>query len=75
VRGYYSLPLLWREAVVGWGNLSMADGRLLSSFGYVSGRAPKDPAFRRERDVELGRIETFLDLVLPQPELSKRQAG
>ena len=62
VRGYYALPLLWREAVVGWANLSVVDGRLRSSFGYASGRAPKDPAFRRERDAELARIETFLGL-------------
>jgi uncharacterized protein YcaQ len=60
VRGYYALPLLWRDAVVGWGNLSMVDGRLMSSISFVSGRAPKDPAFRRERDAELERIETFL---------------
>jgi uncharacterized protein YcaQ len=62
VRGYYALPLLWRDAVVGWGNLSVASGRLTSSFGYASGRAPKDPLFRRELDAELGRIETFLGL-------------
>jgi uncharacterized protein len=62
IRGYYALPLLWRDEVVGWGNLSVVDGRLSSSFGYVSGRAPKDPAFRRELDAELGRIEIFLGL-------------
>jgi uncharacterized protein len=26
--GYYALPLLWRDRVVGWGNLSVVDGRL-----------------------------------------------
>jgi len=62
VRGYYALPLLWRDAVVGWGNLSVAAGRLNASFGYVSGRAPKDPAFRRELDAELGRFESFLGI-------------
>ena len=62
VRGYYALPLLWRDAVVGWGNLSVVSGRLKASFGYANGRAPKDPAFRRERDAELARIETFLGL-------------
>ena len=62
VRGYYALPLLWREAVVGWGNLAVAGGRLTSSFGYASGRAPDDPAFRRELDAELGRMETFLGI-------------
>ncbi len=63
VRGYYALPLLWRDTVVGWGNLSVASGRLTSSFGYAGGRAPQDPAFRRERDAELERIETFLGLL------------
>jgi len=63
VRGYYALPLLWSDAVVGWGNLAVANGRLVSSFGYASGRAPKDPAFRRELDAERGRVETFLGLV------------
>ena len=62
VRGYYALPLLWRDTVVGWGNLSVVSGRLRSSFGYASGRAPKDPVFRRELDAELERIETFLGL-------------
>jgi len=62
VRGYYALPLLWRDEVVGWGNLSVAEGRLNASFGYANGRAPKDPAFQRERDAELARFETFLDL-------------
>jgi len=62
VRGYYALPLLWRDAVVGWGNLSVAEGRLTTSFGYASGRAPKDAAFRRELDAELERIEIFLGL-------------
>jgi uncharacterized protein YcaQ len=62
VRGYYALPMLWRDAVVGWGNLSVVDGQLVASFGYTNGRAPKDPTFRRERDAELARIETFLGL-------------
>ena len=62
VRGYYALPLLWRDEVVGWGNLSVADGRLISSLGYARGRAPRDPTFRRELDAELSRMQTFLGL-------------
>ena len=65
VRGYYALPLLWRDAVVGWGNLSVVSGKMEASLGYANGRAPKDPAFRRECDAELGRIETFLGLSSP----------
>jgi uncharacterized protein YcaQ len=62
VRGYYALPLLWGEEIIGWGNLSMTGGRLESSLGYVSGRAPKHPAFRRELDAELARMEKFLGI-------------
>src|SRR5205807_2780775 len=29
-RGYYALPLLWRDRIVGWGNLAVADGALQS---------------------------------------------
>jgi uncharacterized protein YcaQ len=63
VRGYYALPLLWRDAVVGWGNLSVVGGQLQASFGYARGRNPKDPTFQRECDAELGRIEAFLERV------------
>jgi uncharacterized protein YcaQ len=62
VRGYYALPLMWGDEVIGWGNLSVASGRLVPSFGYVAGRAPKAPAFRRALDDELARIEAFLGL-------------
>jgi len=60
LRGYYALPLMWRDEVIGWGNLSVPDGRLTSSFGYIAGRAPRDPAFRRELEAELERMEAFL---------------
>ncbi len=62
VRGYYALPLLWGDRVIGWGNLSVVSGRLVPSFGYVEGRAPKAPAFRRALEEELGRMEGFLGL-------------
>ncbi len=60
VRGYYALPLLWRDAVIGWGNLSMVDGRLVPSLGFTRGRAPRERAFRQALEAELERIETFL---------------
>ena len=62
VRGYYALPLLWREQVIGWGNLSAATGTLVSEFGYQSGRAPRDKAFRAGLDEELARMSAFLGL-------------
>jgi uncharacterized protein len=60
VRGYYALPLLWRDRVIGWGNLSVDSGRLVSEIGYVTGRAPRDAIFRRELEAELDRMKRFL---------------
>lgn len=57
--GYYALPLLWRDRVIGWGNLRVADGQLKSEFGYIANR-PRDRVFKRELDAELERIKTFL---------------
>jgi uncharacterized protein YcaQ len=62
--GYYALPLLWRDRVVGWGNLSVSAGVLHSTFGYA-GRKPEDAAFDAALDAELARIESFLRLPTP----------
>jgi len=61
--GYYALPLLWRDGVIGWGNLSVVEGKLSTELRYIAGRAPRDPAFKRERDAEIARMEKFLRLV------------
>ena len=57
--GYYALPLLWRDRVIGWGNLSLHEGRLQAELGYV-GRAPREPGFRHALDAELERTAQFL---------------
>jgi len=62
VRGYYALPLLWRGQVIGWGNLAVKDGVLQPDLGYVAGRPPREAAFRRALDDELGRMGRFLGL-------------
>jgi len=58
--GYYALPLLWGERVIGWGNLTYAADALESSFGYLAGRAPREAAYRRALDAELERLRIFL---------------
>ena len=58
--GYYALPLLWRDRVIGWANLSVEDGKLSSKFGYVQSRAPRDRAFRLAIESELQRMTEFL---------------
>jgi hypothetical protein len=61
VRGYYALPLLWRDRVIGWGNLALAPGgRLQADLGYVGGEPPRDRVFRTALDEELAQVETFL---------------
>ncbi|MGE5718082.1 MAG: DNA glycosylase AlkZ-like family protein [Acidobacteriota bacterium] len=60
--GYYALPLLWRDRVIGWGNLSVRNGKLESEIGYVRARLPNDGAFRRELLAELDRMRAFLSL-------------
>ena len=59
LRGYYALPLLWRDRVIGWGNLSVKDGTVLADLGYVDGR-PRERAFARELEAELDRVRLFM---------------
>jgi uncharacterized protein YcaQ len=61
-RGYYALPLLWRDRVVGWGNLGVKNGELEAKFGYVEPVPPRDRAFRREQEAEVDRMRAFLGL-------------
>lgn len=57
--GYYALPLLFRDAVVGWANLAIADGALRADFGWVV-RRPRDRGFARALEAELERVRAFL---------------
>jgi uncharacterized protein len=58
--GYYAMPMLWREQIVGWANLSVREGRLVATPGYVRGRAPRDRGFARALAAELAAIGVFL---------------
>lgn len=58
--GYYALPMLWQGRVMGWGNLSVKEGRLLAEFGYLDRRQPEDPGFRSALDREMHRMAAFL---------------
>jgi len=59
-RGYYALPLLWRDRVIGWANVSWRDGTLQSDVGYIGARAPSDRKFSRSLTEELRKMERFL---------------
>lgn len=60
--GYYAMPLLWRDRVLGWANLSVKNGELQADPGYVDSNPPRERAFKRELDSELDRMRSFLGL-------------
>jgi uncharacterized protein len=59
--GYYALPLLWRDQVVGWANIAVRDGRMQPEVGFFGPRL-KDAAFTQAVDEELHRLHGFLGL-------------
>ena len=64
IRGYYALPLLWRDQVVGWGNLAVVAGALKAEIGFAGQRpaAAAGRSFANALDDELQRISRFLGL-------------
>ena len=59
--GYYAMPLLWRDRVIGWANLAVKNGELNPDLGYIES-APNDRSFKRELDAEIDRMRAFLGL-------------
>lgn len=59
-RGYYAMPVLWREQAVGWANLAWQGDVLTPSIGYVAGRAPRDAGYAAALDEALDRMTAFL---------------
>ena len=60
--GYYALPLLHAGKAVGWVNLSVSGGELLSDVGLIPG-VRRSKAFERALKAELERYRAFLGLV------------
>jgi uncharacterized protein len=60
--GYYALPLLWRDQVVGWANAVRKTEALDVQLGFVKAR-PRDAAFERELDAEVDRLRAFLEQI------------
>jgi uncharacterized protein len=62
LRGYYALPLLFGDTVIGWGNLSVVGDQLNADIGYVSGSPPPGRAYKTALADELDRMGVFLGL-------------
>jgi uncharacterized protein len=60
--GYYALPLLWRDRVIGWGNVSVRDESLRGDVGYLPAYVKTGRTLSRELDAELDRLRAFLRL-------------
>lgn len=59
--GYYALPLLFDDRVVGHANVArLDDGGLDVSLGFAAGAAPRGRAFARGLDEEIERLRAFL---------------
>ena len=60
-RGYYAMPILWRDEVIGWCNANVVGDQLRAEFGYVRNR-PRLKSFRQCSEDEVQSIATFLGL-------------
>ena len=58
--GYYAMPLLWRDTIIGWVNVSNAAGNFRVEAGYIK-EAPADDAFQLAFDAEISRFRQFLE--------------
>jgi hypothetical protein len=58
--GYYALPLLWGDRVIGWSNVSVKGGRVEADFGYIGSAPRRDRTFQRALEEELDRLRDFL---------------
>ncbi len=53
--GYYALPMLWRDEVIGWANATHVDGSLDVTVGFARAR-PRGAPFRRALEAEVAAL-------------------
>lgn len=58
--GYYALPMLWRDRVIGWANVSQSGGAMHVDTGFTSGKTPRDRAFTQAFEAEIEAMRAFL---------------
>lgn len=57
--GYYALPLLWRDDMIGWVNVANRNGTLCVSPGFKKEK-PMELSFSVEFEAEVERLRVFL---------------
>lgn len=60
-RGYYAMPLLWRDEVIGWVNAKVTGKRLEVEPGFANAR-PREQRFRKALEEEVEAMAVFLGL-------------
>jgi uncharacterized protein YcaQ len=63
VRGYYAMPTLWGDKVIGWVNIAVSESGLSIQVGFISKR-PSDRSFTSELEREIQSFKAFLGLPL-----------
>ncbi len=59
--GHYALPMLWRDQVIGWTNVSRLGDRLKAQHGFVAHHRPASkPSFADAMAAELHALQRFL---------------
>jgi uncharacterized protein YcaQ len=57
--GYYALPLLWCQHIIGWANVNIRENQFDIEVGFVDGR-PSEPDFDPALEAEIERLKEFL---------------
>lgn len=60
-RGYYAMPVLWCDKIIGWANAKVQDQCLKIQFGYAE-KKPRVKAFRLLAEEEADSMARFLGL-------------
>ena len=58
IRGYYAMPLLWGDRVIGWANAQASGGKLDVEVGFV-GKRPREKSFSSELELEIERLNAL----------------
>jgi uncharacterized protein YcaQ len=59
VRGYYAMPMLWGEDIIGWANVNNDDEQIDVDVGFV-GKRPRGRPFTSALEAEIERMRVFL---------------
>jgi len=62
--GYYAMPLLWNDAVIGWVNATTSEGRLIVEPGFHSANPSRSREFAKAWKREVADLATSLGVVV-----------